>query len=482
MSELHLPWLAASLVFSLLGAAWVACVRDPRLARQWSLIFSGLTLLTAVGAWLDFDLLATNEAIGYGHLQTQWFGREFFVIDRLSAPLLPLVALLHFLTALTTLNTKVRRFSFVSALISEAILLATICCREPWIVIGLLAAGTVRPYLDLRTRGQPTRVYVIYMAAYVLLMVAGWSIVEMEGQDQAHSLWAVVPLLVAVFIRSGIAPFHSWMLDLFDRSTLGSALLFVAPLTGAYAAVRLLLPIAPDWVLRSIGLVSLFTAVYAAGMALIQRDARRFFCFLFLSHSALVLVGLEMGTPRLSSPIGLTGGLCVWLSIGLSLGGFGLTLRALEARRGRLKLTEFQGLYEHTPTLAVCFLLTGLGSVGFPGTLGFVGTEMLIDGAVETYPYIGVAVVIAAALNGIAVVQAYFRLFTGTRYSSSVSLQIGERERFGVLLLAALILIGGIFPQQGILSRYRAAEELRQQHTEDANETTSSEPEQGHKH
>ena len=480
MIELHLPWLAASIACSLLGAGWVACVRDPRLARQWSLVFSGLALLMAVGAWLDFGFLGASEAVGSGHLQTQFFGRELFVIDRLSAPLLPLVALLHFLTALTTLNTKVRRFSFVSALISEAILLATFCCREPWIVIGLLAAGTVRPYLELRTRGQPTRVYVVYMAAYVLLLIVGWSVVEIEGQDQAHSLWAVLPLLVAICIRSGIAPFHSWMLDLFDRATLGTALLFVAPLTGAYAAARLLLPIAPDWALRSMGLISLFTAVYAAGMALIQRDARRFFCFLFLSHSALVLVGLEMGTPRMSSLIGLTGGLCVWLSIGLSLGGFGLILRALEARRGRLKLTEFQGLYEHTPTLAVCFLLTGLGSVGFPGTLGFVGTEMLIDGAVETYPYIGVAVVIAAAMNGIAVVQAYFRLFTGTRHSSSVSLQIGERERFGVLVLAALILFGGLFPQQGILSRYRAAEELRQQHTEDANETISSDSEQEH--
>ena len=117
------------------------------------------------------------------------------------------------------------------------------------------------------------------------------------------------------------------MTDLFEHATFGTALLFVTPLVGAYAAVRLVLPIAPDWVLRSIGLLSLATAVYAAGMALIQRDARRFFCYLFLSHSALVLVGLEMVTP-----IGLTGALCVWLSVALAMGGFGLTLRALESR------------------------------------------------------------------------------------------------------------------------------------------------------
>ncbi len=161
------------------------------------------------------------------------------------------------------------------------------------------------------------------------------------------------------------------MTDLFEHVTFGTALLFVTPITGAYLAVRLVLPIAPEWVLHSIGVISLITAVYAAGMALVQREARRFFCYLFLSHSALVLVGLELVTP-----IGLTGALCVWFSVGLSLVGFGLTLRALEARRGRLFLRDFQGLYDHTPTLAVCFGLTGLASVGFPGTVGFVGMEL----------------------------------------------------------------------------------------------------------
>jgi NADH-quinone oxidoreductase subunit M len=171
----------------------------------------------------------------------------------------------------------------------------------------------------------------------------------------------------------------------------------------------------------------------------------------------LVLVGLEVGPVN---TLALTGALCVWLSVGMALGGFGLTLRALEARRGRLSLTHFHGLYEHTPELAICFLLTGLASVGFPGTVGFVGTELLIDGAVEAYPYIGVAVVIAGALNGVALIKTYFILFTGTRYTSAVSLRIRTRERFAVLLLASLILIGGIYPQPGVHSRNEAAKAL----------------------
>ena len=70
--------------------------------------------------------------------------------------------------------------------------------------------------------------------------------------------------------------------------------------------------------------------------------------------------------------------------------------------------------------------------------------------------------VAAAALNGIAVVRAYFLLFTGARHVSTVSLGIGLRERVAVLTLAALILGGGLFPQPGVTTRQRAAEEILQ--------------------
>jgi NADH-quinone oxidoreductase subunit M len=154
----------------------------------------------------------------------------------------------------------------------------------------------------------------------------------------------------------------------------------------------------------------------------------------------------------------MTGALCLWVSVALSLGGLGLTLRALEARFGRLSLDRFLGLYDHSPALAVCFLLTGLGSVGFPGTLGFVATELLVDGAIEANPVVGLAMVLAAAVNGIAVIRVYFLLFTGGRHVSSISLAITLRERLAVLILALLILGGGFFPQPNVASRHVAAE------------------------
>ncbi len=456
MNLLHLPWNELAIASAAIGSPFVSRLRDPHRAYRWGLAFTGLSLICTIVAWLVFDFSVPSEVTQPWSLQHRLLGRQIFVLDELNAPLVTLVALLHFLTALATARTHMRRFSSTWSLAAESIRLATFYCKDAWILIGLLSLATVPPYIELVNRRRPTRVYVLHMALFVGLLILGWGAVEATGHTSTRApWWATMPLLAAILICCGTVPAHCWLTDWFEHASFGIALLYVIPLSGVYAAVRLVLPTAPVWVLQSIGLLSLVTAVYAAGMATIQRETRRFFAHLFLSHSSLVLVGLE-----LHSEVSLTASLCLWLSVILSLGGFGLTLRALEARFGRIALTDYHGLYEHSPTLAVCFLLTGLASVGFPGTIGFISTELLVDSAVEASPYVGIAVVAAAALNGIAVLRAYFLLFTGARHISTVSLRIGLRERIAVLTLATLILAGGLFPQLGVSTRHRAVGEL----------------------
>ena len=436
---LALPWLEVCVLLPLVGALVVGWVRDPDVAGRWTVGFTAATLACSVMPWLALE---SNGPAG---------GRVF-AVDELSAPVLPLVALLHFLTVLATAKVKRNRMSLGGHLLAEGLRLAVFAAAPsaPWVLIGFLAAGTVPPYLELLGRGKPGRVYAVHMAAFVGLLAGGWALVE-AGQPTAGA----VLLLLAVLVRSGTVPAHLWVADLFEHATFGTALLFVVPLVGVYAALRLALPVAPDWALQSLGLVSLATAVYAAGMAAVQTDARRFFAYLFLSHAAAVLVGLELHTA-----LSLTGALCLWVSVALSVGGLGITLRAVEARFGRLSLASYRGLYDQAPALAVGFLVTGLGAVGFPGTLGFIAAELLVDGAVTADPLVGVGLAVAAAVNGIAVLRAYVRLFTGGRHVSALPLGITGRERAAVLTLAALILGGGLYPQPGVAHQAEAAEHL----------------------
>lgn len=455
MSELHFPWLEASVLLPLLGALWVRTLRSPELARRHAVVISGLTLLFAIGAWRDFILLNTFESHDCWDLGRQLLHRELFVIDELSAPLLPLGALVYFLAELATLRTKVRRFSFTWALASEAILLATLACKHPWTIVGLLIAGVVPPYIEMQRRRKPTRVYALHMGLFTALLVIGQALVQWEGSRQIHSTIAVLILAIAILIRCGMAPLHGWLTELTEHAAFGTSLTFVTPMVGAYGAMRLVLPIAPDWILQMISAVSLMTAVYASGMALVQTDMRRFFCYLFLSQSSLVLVGMET-----ADPIGMTAALCIWISVCLAMTGFGLTLRAVESRCGALSLRVFHGLYEHMPRLAAFFLLTGLAAIGFPGTIGFVAVELLVEGANHVSSLAGVAVIATTALNGLAVLLAYFKVFTGARHSSSIDLAIRPSERFAVLVLTVLIIVGGLWPQPAVASRYHAAMRL----------------------
>ena len=82
------------------------------------------------------------------------------------------------------------------------------------------------------------------MLLFAVLLLFSWIMVEQEeGNQQVHTLSAVLPLLLAILIRSGSAPFHCWMTHLFEHASLGTSLLFVTRNVGAYAAIRLVLPL-----------------------------------------------------------------------------------------------------------------------------------------------------------------------------------------------------------------------------------------------
>ncbi len=434
MNLLTLPWAESCVLLPLAGAVGVRLLRDPAAAGRWTLAVSAAVFACSLLPWIA--------------LRAGLPGGRYFAVDALSAPMLPLVALLHLLTVLATARVKLNRMSLGGHLAAEGFRLGLFAAAPtaPWLLVLFLALGTLPPLVELRERNKPTRVYALHMGLFVGLLAAGWGLVEAGAVGLGSAL-----LLLAVLVRSGTVPAHLWVADLFEHATFGTALLFVTPLAGVYAALRLVLPVAPDWVLTGLGAVSLITALYAAGMAAVQDDARRFFAYLFLSHGSLVLVGLELHTS-----LSLTGAVCLWASVALSLGGLGLVLRAVEARHGRLSLAAFGGRYDQAPTLAVGFLLCGLGSVGFPGTLGFVAAELLVDGATEANPLVGIGLTLASAVNGIAVLRAYLRLFTGRPSPTARPAAATLRERVAVLTLAALILGGGLVPQWGVADRHDA--------------------------
>ena len=117
------------------------------------------------------------------------------------------------------------------------------------------------------------------------------------------------------------------------------------------------------------------------------------------------------------------------------------------------------------PLLAISFLSMGLACTGFPGTLGFVGQELLVDGAVDAFPVMGFAVVIASALTGLAVLRMYFSLFCGRSDAlahSGLQLGLTRREAWTFVALVIALVGFGVAPRPLVDSRLAASSDILQ--------------------
>ena len=311
---------------------------------------------------------------------------------------------------------------------------------------------TVPPYFELRNRGRPTRVYLLHMGLFVGLMVAGWAGVAAAGDfppaDLGHGaadgggpgqVWhRAGPLLGDRLVRAYFVRHRP--------AVRGSAYRRVCR-RPAGLADRSGLGASEHWS----GL--LVTAVYAAGMAVIQRDCRRLFANLFLSHASLVLVGLELHTE-----LSLTGSLCLWFSVILSLGGFGLTIRAIgvslwTARaspsiRASIRIPPGWRFASCLPAWhAWASLVRWVSSQ--PNCWWIARSRSVPMWASRWWPPPRST---ASPWSGPTCSSSQA---VGTPRRSSSASAIGNG--FAVLTFSALILGGGFFPQPGVASRHRAA-------------------------
>ncbi|MCA9606982.1 MAG: hypothetical protein KC619_15350, partial [Myxococcales bacterium] len=288
-------------------------------------------------------------------------------------------------------------------------------CVDPAALGITWVAGVVPVWLELRegSGGRDGRVFASYLFPSGALVIGGSVAMSLGLPGPA----AALALAAGLAIREAMVPAHSWLPRFVERAPMGIVVAFVTPQVGVYAHLRFLsggLPPNIEYVIAALGAV---TVVLGAALGVAQRKARRGLGYLLMSQTALVAFGLEAHTEA-----GRSGALVAWLVSGLALAGLAMTLAALEARRGELSLDRPSGSFRRIPMLASAYLILGLASVGLPGTLGFIGEDLLVQGSVERFPFLGLTLIVGTALNTITIVRSFFALFTGSRRHA------GERD------------------------------------------------------
>lgn len=466
IASLFLEWprdgllaaVAVTVAAPLIGGALAATRLAAGSLRIVVCLASGIALLASLFVVagmqaVDGAPLAWGDSLG---------GGQVVYVDGLGAVLLAYTSLLSTAIALVKPRRMLDGRSVRRMLLGLAATLALFATSHPLMLVVLWIATAHSTWRS--ARGTPggrasARVFAVYMAAALLCMAVGTCMLiadppweRASGAVGATGGWLVA---VAVMIRKGIVPFHSWYPALFSGATMATALRATQPQVAAYTAVRLLVGHADGLPheLEVLSALALVTAVYGAALALVQRELRGFIGALAMSQSALVLAGLS-GT----RPLELTGAFCVWISSGLALTGIGLVSWALESRAGDIPLDTLQGRFWDAPALAAFFLLFGMAAIGFPGTLSFVADDLIVSGSVDQSMAAGLLVIASTVLGGIAVMRCWFTVFGGPTATDNPRHEVLRRERVAVTALLAVVVCLGLWPGPLVRSLDRAAE------------------------
>jgi NADH-quinone oxidoreductase subunit M len=406
----------------------------------------------------DGTPLALGDRLGGGSL---------VCIDGITAVLLPYVAIMELAILLVAPRRALDAASVARLLAGAAATFALFLTSHPLVLVALWIATAFVSWVSVRVTpgGRPAaRTFAVAMVTAVICMAVGTVLMVVDPPWATAAGWVGSAggwlVAVAVMIRKGIFPFHSWYPALFAGASMSTALAATMPQVAAYTAVRLLIGHVdhPEGVaaeLVVLAQLALVTAAYGAALAIVQRDLRSLIGTLAMSQSAMVLAGLA-GT----LPMELDGAFCVWVSSGLALTGIGLVTWALESRAGSIGLDTPQGRFWDAPALAGFFLLFGLAGIGLPGTLSFVADDLIVSGTLDDHIHAGLLVIASTVLGGIAVMRGWFHVFGGPPAGDGPRHAILLRERVALTGLLATLVLLGVWPDPLVRALDRATGRL----------------------
>jgi len=321
-----------------------------------------------------------------------------------------------------------------------------------------------------------TLVFIGVIAAYV----TGGSL-DLNQLVQFHfspqlQQWAFPVLFFGFAVLAGIWPLHTWApTGHVAAPTAGSMLLAgIVMKLGAYGGLRVAMNVFPEgfqmWS-KWIAVLAVIGIVYAAAVALRQRDLKFVIGYSSVSHMGFVLLGLAT-----ANVLGVSGAVLQMFSHGV-IGAllFAVAGRMIYRRTHTRDLEDlsFMQLSRELPFAAVVFVIASAASMGIPGFSGFAAEITILIGVWKIYPLAvwitGAGMVLVAAFTLRALKKSFFgdgaastRLQQGRvalETDSNEQEQITLAEKLGAGLLIFTTVAVGVYPKL-LLDRIQPAVEV----------------------
>src|SRR5256886_2631498 len=276
--------------------------------------------------------------------------------------------------------------------------------------------------------------------------------------------WAFPVLFLGFAVLAGIWPLHTWApTGHVAAPTAGSMLLAgIVMKLGSYAGLRVAMNLFPEgfqmWRVW-IAVLAVIGIVYAAGVALRQRDLKFVIGYSSVSHMGFVLLGLAC-----ANALAVSGAVLQMFSHGVIAALlFAVAGRMIYRRTHTRDLEQLSrmNLSRLLPFAAFCFVIASAASMGIPGFSGFAAEITILLGVWKAYPMAvfitGAGMVLVAAFTLRALKKTFFSdAATAVRTQSgraplepdwTEQSQISPADKWGAGLLIFATLAAGIYPK-----------------------------------
>src|SRR3954469_18247551 len=227
--------------------------------------------------------------------------------------------------------------------------------------------------------------------------------------------WAFPVLFLGFAVLAGIWPLHTWAPTGHAAApTAGSMLLAgIVMKLGSYAGLRVAMNLCPEgfhmWS-KWIAVLAVIGIVYAAAVALRQRDLKFVIGYSSVSHMGFALLGLAT-----ANALSVSGAVLQMFSHGVIAALlFAIAGRMIYPRTHTRDLEELSALnLSHAlPFACFAFVIASAASMGIPGFSGFAAEITILIGTWKSFPVAvwitGIGMVLVAAFTLRALVKAFF--------------------------------------------------------------------------
>jgi len=469
---MNFPILSSITFLPLIGAFFIFLTRSEKNQSDKNSIYLSLftsftNFFLVLFLWYSFDPTTYDFQFVEEITWISGFIKFKFGIDGISILFILLTAFITpicIISCINSIKSRLKEF-LIAILVLETFMIGVFCSLDLVIFYLFFEAGLIPMFLIIGIWGGARKVYSAFkfflftLLGSVLMLVAIIAIYWITGTTDVVDIYEIkIPkefqylLWLAFFssfaVKLPMWPVHTWLPDAHvEAPTAGSVILAAILLKmGGYGFLRFSLgmfPLASEYFVPLIFALSVIAIIYTSLVALMQDDMKKLIAYSSVAHMGFVTMGIFTFNKQ-----GIEGSMIQMLSHGLISAALFLCVGVLYDRTHSRLIKSYGGLVHILPKYSFVFMIFALGTLGLPGTSGFVGEFLVLVGTFKVNFLVAIIGSLGVILSAAYMLWLYKRVIFGKLEKVELKKikDINLSESGILFVLAALVIFFGFYP------------------------------------